>query len=441
MALWDQARRVGLQRTVQDDRHGAGQRPAGPYLNAAGARVCSAASRGMDSPCTGYGMDDSPTGDARDPMHSSVFMLEQQAGASGEDAGPAMDAIMHRRPSSLGGREEGAKGLRGVREGALQGLATPQATGYSSPQPLLLHHHLAGTAATYGKHLETVSGRRRVGAAQSRPAHHAEGQNLMQLRAGALGGAGGGERKRRPETAAAPSSELSSSKRSRAEKHYKEIELLCNALGPHLPNVNVLERALRMYDRYRNSGKAAGRPSRPMYAAVVLAMSGPQDEEGDETDCKLRLPLVVAAAADLWGADAPDSRKIWDSTLVLLRIVPLRCPQDNLAGSVLTRLFRSILFSRNPQEQEATTTALVCLARTLEQGRLCVDLMKKMAWRAHAYARARARAHTHTHRSLGGQSTQDCGSVHHASLLPTHMRGALSRARDRQFASGRTLVS
>ena len=92
-----------------------------------------------------------------------------------------------------------------------------------------------------------------------------------------------------------------------------------------------------MYDKYRDSGKAAGRPSRPMYAAVVLAMSGEEDEEGDETDCKQRLQLVANACESVWGDDAPDKRKIWDSLLVLLRIVPLRCPQDNLAGSVLTR--------------------------------------------------------------------------------------------------------
>ena len=92
-----------------------------------------------------------------------------------------------------------------------------------------------------------------------------------------------------------------------------------------------------MYDKYRDSGKAAGRPSRPMYAAVVLAMSGHEDEEGDESDCKQRLQAVTTASQTVWGGDAPDKRKIWDSLLVLLRIVPLRGPQDNLAGSVLTR--------------------------------------------------------------------------------------------------------
>jgi hypothetical protein len=92
-----------------------------------------------------------------------------------------------------------------------------------------------------------------------------------------------------------------------------------------------------MYDKYRESGKAAGRPSRPMYAAVVLAMSGEEDEEGDESECKQRLPLLANASAQVWGGDAPDKRKIWDSLVVLLRIVPLRLPQDNLAGSVLMR--------------------------------------------------------------------------------------------------------
>ena len=92
-----------------------------------------------------------------------------------------------------------------------------------------------------------------------------------------------------------------------------------------------------MYDKYRDSGKAAGRPSRPMYAAVVLAMSGEEDEEGDESDCKQRLQLVASACTAVWGTEAPEKRKIWDSLVVLLRLVPLRCPHDNLAGSVLTR--------------------------------------------------------------------------------------------------------
>jgi hypothetical protein len=33
--------------------------------------------------------------------------------------------------------------------------------------------------------------------------------------------------------------ESTSSKRSRAEKHYKEIRLLCDALAPHIDNVQV----------------------------------------------------------------------------------------------------------------------------------------------------------------------------------------------------------
>ena len=166
--------------------------------------------------------------------------------------------------------------------------------------------------------------------------------------------------KKRPrvdKVTAAPS-DSSSSKRSRAEKHYKEIRLLCDALAPHIRDVKVTdcvylparaprahgfpiwqcnERAVQMYDKYRDSGKAAGRPSRPMYAAVVLAMSGEEDEEGDESDCKKRLQLLTNACSAVWGTDAPDKRKIWDSLIVLLRIVPLRCPQDNLAGSVLSR--------------------------------------------------------------------------------------------------------
>jgi hypothetical protein len=144
--------------------------------------------------------------------------------------------------------------------------------------------------------------------------------------------------KKRPlveNTVAAPS-ESSSSKRSRAEKHSKEIRLLCEALAPDIPDIQA-ERSVRLYDKYRDSGKAAGRPSRPMYAAVVLAMSGDEDEEGDESDCKKRLQLVANACMVVWGPDAPDKRKIWDSLIVLLRIVPLRGPQDNLAGSVLSR--------------------------------------------------------------------------------------------------------
>jgi hypothetical protein len=74
-----------------------------------------------------------------------------------------------------------------------------------------------------------------------------------------------------------------------------------------------------------------------MYAAVVLAMSGEEDEEGDESDCKQRLQLVASACTAVWGTEAPEKRKIWDSLVVLLRLVPLRCPHDNLAGSVLTR--------------------------------------------------------------------------------------------------------
>jgi len=116
-----------------------------------------------------------------------------------------------------------------------------------------------------------------------------------------------------------------------------------------------------------------------MYAAVVLAMSGEEDEEGDESDCKQRLQLVASASTSVWGNDAPDKRKIWDSLIVLLRIVPLRCPQDNLAGSVLTRLFRSIKFSSVQQHHEMTKQLLIKLATTLEQGPLAGKAPKTVA--------------------------------------------------------------
>lgn len=47
---------------------------------------------------------------------------------------------------------------------------------------------------------------------------------------------GGGKRAREEK---APASDSTSSKRSRAEKHYKEIRLLCDALAPHIADVNV----------------------------------------------------------------------------------------------------------------------------------------------------------------------------------------------------------
>jgi hypothetical protein len=48
-----------------------------------------------------------------------------------------------------------------------------------------------------------------------------------------------GSKRGRKEIAAPTSLESTSSKRSRAEKHYKEIKLLCDALAPHISEVKV----------------------------------------------------------------------------------------------------------------------------------------------------------------------------------------------------------
>jgi hypothetical protein len=70
------------------------------------------------------------------------------------------------------------------------------------------------------------------------PLHQPQEQARMADRAPAAPGRLGAKRVRDDAVLAAPS-ESTSSKRSRAEKHYKEIRLLCSALSPHIADVQV----------------------------------------------------------------------------------------------------------------------------------------------------------------------------------------------------------
>ncbi|EKX41812.1 hypothetical protein GUITHDRAFT_141792 [Guillardia theta CCMP2712] len=174
----------------------------------------------------------------------------------------------------------------------------------------------------------------------------------------------------------------SSSKRSRSEKHYKEIRLLCEAASKYVGGSKFVEKSIQLYDKYRESGKAAGRPSRPMYAAVVLAMSCDDGDEGDEAECKSRLAHIESAAVQVWGKEAPDRRKIWDGFLALQRIVPIRQVEagpQHLASSVLSKLFRRIQFSTSPAQDQLTRNLLFELATSLEQGPLAGKAPKTIA--------------------------------------------------------------
>ena len=70
------------------------------------------------------------------------------------------------------------------------------------------------------------------------PLHQPQQQPRMADRAPAAPGRLSAKRVRDDAVLAAPS-ESTSSKRSRAEKHYKEIRLLCSALSPHIAEVQV----------------------------------------------------------------------------------------------------------------------------------------------------------------------------------------------------------
>ena len=68
--------------------------------------------------------------------------------------------------------------------------------------------------------------------------HHPQRSEVMNSRAPPPAPVSGRGKRAREEKAAALS-DSTSSKRSRAEKHYKEIRLLCDALSPHTADVNV----------------------------------------------------------------------------------------------------------------------------------------------------------------------------------------------------------